>query len=113
MPNTPRKQGYWIVGAAVFVFVMLALPRVALALPCDEHYLVYYSDSSYTTAVGGTGRDCWGHVSQYTWGVQTSHFVVQQCCCNNPDCGSDDYECVPDYWCSDGGTCPSINMCTG
>src|SRR5262249_1576578 len=110
MNASSRQKGYWAVGGAFFVFALLAFPRVALALPCEEHYIVYYDDANYTNAVGGEGRDCLGLSPPYHWGTTSSHYAMQECCCDNPYCDPGQYQCNPGTTCTD-GNCPTLALC--
>lgn len=112
MSWSSRKQTLVLVIVAMAVFAVLAIPRLAYALPCEEHYWQYFTDATYTTVVGGDGRDCFGNRSPYWWGQQTSYWTYEECCCDNPDCNppGGEFGCNPGTLCSH-GPCPSINLC--
>jgi hypothetical protein len=91
---------------AVAVMLIVTTPRAAYARPCCDGDHVYYSDCTFTEAIGEDYFDCWGQ--HHRWGDTsnpqgTQIFTTSSCenpsCCYGAGC---DYDCSPDvvYHCA-------------
>jgi hypothetical protein len=74
-----------VVTAAALV---LTLPRTAETLPCNDSFMVFYSDCTYTVEVGWEYHSCQGGTTGQ--GSQSPYFWREVTCCQdqNPCCSS-------------------------
>jgi len=83
--STVRKVGLMVFALAIMAFALAADFRAEAAIGiAGPSTCTYYSNSSYTTPVGGTSTGCCGEKS--SWGVTSPYRKCERLYCTDVIC---------------------------